>query len=105
MVRRSTRGPYELALGRHDGDWYSALLCEPEPLLPVKGHSASPCGSSTVPPRRSTHPTHGGTPMKLEGQEESANVEDRRGIGVKGGAAMGGGALILVLVVSLLFHK
>ncbi|MDB5298117.1 MAG: hypothetical protein JWO31_4100 [Phycisphaerales bacterium] len=44
--------------------------------------------------------------MKLDGQEESANVEDRRGIGMKGGAAaLGGGSLIVVLLVSLLLHK
>ena len=43
--------------------------------------------------------------MKLDGQEESSNVEDRRGIGMKGGAALGGGGLILVLVLSLLFKQ
>lgn len=43
--------------------------------------------------------------MNLDGQEESSNVEDRRGIGVKGGAALGGGGLLLVLVLALLLHK
>lgn len=43
--------------------------------------------------------------MRLEGQDESENVEDRRGMGAKGGAALGGGGLILVLLISLLFHK
>jgi predicted metalloprotease len=43
--------------------------------------------------------------MNLDGQEESTNVEDRRGMGVKGGAALGGGGLLLVLVLSLLLHK
>lgn len=43
--------------------------------------------------------------MRLDGQEESSNVEDRRGIGMKGGAALGGGGLIIVLLVSLLFNK
>jgi hypothetical protein len=43
--------------------------------------------------------------MRLDGQEESENVEDRRGMGAKGGAALGGGGLILVLLISLIFHK
>lgn len=41
--------------------------------------------------------------MNLDGQEESTNVEDRRGMGVKGGAALGGGGLLIVLVLSFLF--
>ena len=43
--------------------------------------------------------------MRLDGQEESTNVEDRRGIGMKGGAALGGGGLVVVLLISLLLHK
>src|SRR4051812_29534863 len=35
--------------------------------------------------------------MKWEGQQESGNVEDRRGLPVKG-AAIGGGALLIMIV-------
>jgi uncharacterized protein len=41
--------------------------------------------------------------MRWGGQRESENVEDRRGMGpAKGGLAIGGGGLLLVLVVSLI---
>ena len=41
--------------------------------------------------------------MRWGGQRESDNVEDRRGMGpARGGLAIGGGGLLLVLVVSLL---
>jgi predicted metalloprotease len=39
--------------------------------------------------------------MKWEGEEESSNVEDRRGMGKKG-LAVGGGAALIILVVGLL---
>jgi len=40
--------------------------------------------------------------MKWEGREESEHVEDRRGVGVKTGLAVGGGG-ILVLLIAMLF--
>ncbi len=40
--------------------------------------------------------------MRWQGQRESSNVEDRRGMR-PGGAVIGGGGLLIVLVVSLLF--
>lgn len=40
--------------------------------------------------------------MKWEGREKSQNVEDRRGIGVGGGAALGGVGLIIALVALFL---
>jgi predicted metalloprotease len=40
--------------------------------------------------------------MKWEGEEESSNVEDRRGIGKKGLAIGGGAALLIALVAGLL---
>jgi predicted metalloprotease len=40
--------------------------------------------------------------MKWEGEEESSNVEDRRGMGKKGLAIGGAGALIVVVVAGLL---
>src|SRR5262245_17534508 len=40
--------------------------------------------------------------MKWEGQEESENVEDRRGLGKKGLVIGGGGALLILLVGALL---
>jgi predicted metalloprotease len=40
--------------------------------------------------------------MKWEGQQESDNVEDRRGIGKKG-LALGGGAGLLLLLISAIF--
>jgi len=40
--------------------------------------------------------------MKWEGREESRNVEDRRGMGMKAGMALGGGSL-LVILLGLLF--
>jgi predicted metalloprotease len=43
--------------------------------------------------------------MRLDGQQESSNVEDRRGIGMKGGAALGGGGLLVVMLISLLFKQ
>jgi len=45
--------------------------------------------------------------MRWEGQEESDNVEDRRGMGMPGGAGagLGCGGVLLVLVVSLLTGK
>src|SRR4051812_45919227 len=78
----------------------------PIPMMPPGGMPVLPYGARRLECRRGFHGlTHGGTPMKLEGQEESSNVEDRRGIGLKGGAALGGGATILVIIVSLLLHK
>jgi len=43
--------------------------------------------------------------MRLEGQEESTNVEDRRGMGIKGGAALGGGGLLVVMLLAFLFNR
>jgi predicted metalloprotease len=43
--------------------------------------------------------------MRWEGQRESENVEDRRGMGVRGGAGIGCGGLLLVLGISLLTGK
>jgi predicted metalloprotease len=43
--------------------------------------------------------------MRLGGQRESDNVEDRRGIGVGGGAGIGCGGLLLVLGISVLTGK
>ncbi|HEX8916819.1 MAG TPA: neutral zinc metallopeptidase [Humisphaera sp.] len=43
--------------------------------------------------------------MRLEGQEESTNVEDRRGMGIKGGAALGGGGLLVVMLIAFLFNR
>jgi predicted metalloprotease len=40
--------------------------------------------------------------MELEDREESENVEDRRGIGVKTGAAVGVGGLLILIVTLLL---
>ena len=41
--------------------------------------------------------------MKWEGERESEEVEDRRGMGIgRGGAAIGGGGLLLVLLISVL---
>ena len=40
--------------------------------------------------------------MKLDGQEESENVEDRRGISA-GAGVMGGGAGIIILILALIF--
>jgi predicted metalloprotease len=40
--------------------------------------------------------------MKWEGEEESSNVEDRRGMGKKGLAIGGAGALIVVVIAGLL---
>src|SRR5688500_9172822 len=40
--------------------------------------------------------------MKWEGRKESENVEDRRGMAMKTGMAVGGGG-ILILILSLLF--
>jgi predicted metalloprotease len=40
--------------------------------------------------------------MKWEGEEESSNVEDRRGMGKKGLAIGGAGALIVVVIAALL---
>jgi len=40
--------------------------------------------------------------MKWEGEEESSNVEDRRGMGKKGLAIGGAGALIVVVVAAIL---
>jgi len=40
--------------------------------------------------------------MKLDGQEESENVDDRRGLGMKAGVALGGGGVIVVIVCLLL---
>ena len=40
--------------------------------------------------------------MKWEGEEQSSNVEDRRGMGKKGLAIGGAGALIVVVVAALL---
>lgn len=39
--------------------------------------------------------------MNIEGQEESRNVEDRRGMGMKAGLAGGGG--LIILIIALLF--
>ncbi len=39
--------------------------------------------------------------MKWEGREESKNVEDRRGMGVKTGLAIGGGGLLILLIAML----
>jgi predicted metalloprotease len=47
------------------------------------------------------HTTEGGI-MQWEGREESQNVEDQRGIGVKGGVALGGGGLIIALIALFL---
>jgi predicted metalloprotease len=41
--------------------------------------------------------------MKWEGREESENVEDRRGPGRTVGIAVGGGAGILIIILSLIF--
>jgi len=41
--------------------------------------------------------------MEWEGREESSNVEDRRGMGMKVGIAVGGGGLLVVLLLALLF--
>jgi predicted metalloprotease len=41
--------------------------------------------------------------MKTEGREESGNVEDRRGIPVKGGLAVGGGVGVLVIILGMIF--
>src|SRR5262245_7307522 len=43
--------------------------------------------------------------MRLEGQRESDNVEDRRGMGMRGGAGIGCGGLLLVLGISVLTGK
>ncbi len=40
--------------------------------------------------------------MKWEGREESQNVEDQRGMGMKGGIALGGGGLIIALIAMFL---
>jgi hypothetical protein len=40
--------------------------------------------------------------MKWEGREESENVEDRRGMGLKTGAAIGGGGILVVLIAMFL---
>lgn len=40
--------------------------------------------------------------MKLDGQEESGNVEDRRGLGRKAGVAIASGGGIIVVIVCLL---
>lgn len=40
--------------------------------------------------------------MKWEGREESQNVEDRRGMAMKAGVALGGGSILLVLLALLL---
>lgn len=40
--------------------------------------------------------------MKWEGRRESENVEDRRGMGVKAGMALGGGGLIIALIAMFL---
>src|SRR5262245_61613360 len=40
--------------------------------------------------------------MKWEGHQESENVEDRRGLGKKGLAIGGGGALIVLLIAGFL---
>ena len=39
--------------------------------------------------------------MKWEGREESENVEDQRGIGMKTGVALGGGGILIVLLAML----
>jgi predicted metalloprotease len=43
--------------------------------------------------------------MRLEGQRESGNVEDRRGGGFRGGAGLGLGGVLLVLVIALVTGK
>lgn len=40
--------------------------------------------------------------MKWEGREESQNVEDERGMGLKGGLALGGGGIIIALIAMFL---
>jgi uncharacterized protein len=40
--------------------------------------------------------------VKWEGREESENVEDQRGMGVRGGVALGGGGLVIVLIAMFL---
>jgi predicted metalloprotease len=41
--------------------------------------------------------------MKWKDREESENVEDRRGLGMKAGLAIGGGGGILVLLLAMIF--
>jgi predicted metalloprotease len=41
--------------------------------------------------------------MDIEGQEESQNVEDRRGLGKTVGIAAGGGGAILLIILGLIF--
>jgi predicted metalloprotease len=42
--------------------------------------------------------------MKTEGREESGNVEDRRGLPVKAGLAIGGGGVsVLIIILGLIF--
>jgi len=41
--------------------------------------------------------------MRIEGERESDNVEDRRGMGGMGRIAIGGGGTIIVLIVAMLF--
>jgi uncharacterized protein len=43
--------------------------------------------------------------MRWEGQRESENVEDRRGMGIRGGAGLGCGGLLLVLGIAVLTGK
>jgi predicted metalloprotease len=40
--------------------------------------------------------------MKWEGRRESENVEDRRGMGVKAGMAVGGGSILIMLIAMFL---
>ena len=41
--------------------------------------------------------------MRIEGERESGNVEDRRGMGGMGRVAIGGGGTIIVLLLAMLF--
>lgn len=41
--------------------------------------------------------------MKWEGREQSENVEDRRGKRMKAGAAIGGGGMLVILILGLIF--
>jgi predicted metalloprotease len=46
------------------------------------------------------YPKSKGRDMRWQGRRESSNVEDRRGMGVGGGAGLGCGGLLLLLVIS-----
>jgi uncharacterized protein len=58
------------------------------------------CGRARVACRATRHMFTG--EMKWESERRSDNVEDRRGISLRGGGAIGGGAVVVALIAALL---